>query len=76
MKKVVVGLTLFIACFSLPKTASANWWDWWMSGGGSNNGGNNSGNTVPLDGGLSLLAIAGIGYGVKRFAKPEKKQDD
>lgn len=45
-------------------------------GGGGNYGGNNSGNTVPLDGGLSLLAIAGIGYGVKRFAKPEKKQDD
>lgn len=38
------------------------------SGPGFNGGVNDGGVCVPLDGGLSLLAAAGIGYGVKLYA--------
>jgi len=30
---------------------------------------------VPIDGGLSLLAAAGIGYGVKKYRQRNKQQD-
>lgn len=36
------------------------------SGGGSGSGGG-GGSHAPLDGGLSLLVLAGIGYGVKKY---------
>jgi hypothetical protein len=39
-------------------------------GGGVNDGG--GGCSVPLDGGLSYLAAAGIGYGVKMFVSSRK----
>ena len=43
--------------------------------GWGNNGNNgNGGNNVPLDGGLSLLAAAGIGYGVKKYAAHKKNK--
>lgn len=29
---------------------------------------------VPLDGGLSLLVVAGVGYGVKKFTASKKKK--
>jgi hypothetical protein len=29
--------------------------------------------TVPLDGGMSLLIAAGVGYGVKKYSKRRKK---
>ncbi len=73
---ILCGL-LLTASLAIPHTASAgNWWDWWMygggggsgSGGGSGGSGGGGGNAVPLDGGLSLLLIAGAGYGLKRFA--------
>ena len=35
-------------------------------GGGTYTGGTSGRNDVPLDGGLSILLAAGIGYGVKR----------
>jgi hypothetical protein len=31
---------------------------------------------APVDGGLSLLAAAGIGYGMKKIRKRRKKQQD
>lgn len=31
---------------------------------------------TPLDGGLSILAAAGVGYGVKRYAAKKKKQKE
>lgn len=77
MKKIIMMTCVTIA-LSLPFTAAAgNWWDGYMQGGkkgGGNNGGNNGGNAVPLDGGLSLLAAAGIGYAAKR--KFQKKNSD
>lgn len=30
---------------------------------------------APLDGGLSLLAAAGIGYGIKKYKTKKKQQD-
>jgi len=33
---------------------------------------NNPGMDVPLDGGLSLLAAAGIGYSIKKYAAKKK----
>ena len=42
-------------------------------GGGVNDGGNCG---VPLDGGLSLLAASGIGYGVKVYMNQKKKREN
>jgi hypothetical protein len=30
--------------------------------------------TVPLDGGMSLLLAAGVGYGIKQFSKKHKRK--
>lgn len=74
MKKMILCAALCTACFTLPQKASAGWWDdWWNNNGGNNGGGNGGGNNVPLDGGLSLLALAGIGYSAKKFAAVKKK---
>ncbi len=40
-------------------------------GGGVDDGGNTC--AVPLDGGLSMLIAAGIGYGAKKFRKKSEK---
>ena len=42
-------------------------------GGGTYTGGTTGRNDVPLDGGLSLLLAAGVGYGVKRARSKSKK---
>ena len=42
-------------------------------GGGTYTGGTSGRNDVPLDGGLSLLLAAGVGYGVKRARSKAKK---
>ncbi len=42
-------------------------------GGNSGNGGGNGGGGVPLDGGISLLVAAGVGYGAKKMAENKKK---
>lgn len=50
----------------------------WFGGGGS--GGSGGGScppaTAPIDGGLSLLAIAGVGYGIKKMAAGKKDITD
>jgi len=40
-----------------------------MAGGPGFNGGvdDGGGSCVPIDGGISMLAAAGIGYGIKKF---------
>lgn len=48
-------------------------WGGWGGGWGGNHGG---GTNVPLDGGLSLLFVAGVGYGVKRYAQARKKKSE
>lgn len=58
---------LFVCLLSLPVAASATWW--W-------NNGNDDCNDVPLDGGLSLLAAAGVGYGAKKIAEKRKRNQE
>ena len=43
------------------------------SGGGTYTGGTSGRNDVPLDGGLSILLAAGVGYGVKKARSKSKK---
>jgi hypothetical protein len=58
-------IALFSLCLlAVPVVASANWWN------------NNDCNDVPLDGGLSLLAAAGVGYGAKKIAEKRKKNQE
>lgn len=47
-----------------------NWWCWWYGCSYDDDGG---GNDVPLDGGLSFLAIAGAGLGIKKYKDSRKK---
>lgn len=42
------------------------------NGNGGGNGGGGTGGGVPLDGGLSLMLIAGAGYGAKKIANSRK----
>ena len=44
-------------------------------GGGTYTGGTSGRNDVPLDGGLSILLAAGVGYGVKRARSRSKKNN-
>jgi hypothetical protein len=50
--------------FGDPKTGNNN-------SGNSSNGGS-GGTTAPIDGGISLLLVAGIGMGVKKMARRNK----
>lgn len=43
-------------------------------GGSCNCGG--GGYAAPLDGGISLLAVAGIGYGIRKYNKNKAKQSE
>lgn len=54
-------LLLAAALLSSP-LAFATWW-----------GNDDDCNDVPLDGGISLLAAAGVGYGAKKIAEKRKK---
>lgn len=48
------------------------WWCWWY--GCDYDDGCGDGNDVPLDGGLSFLAIAGAGLGIKKYADSKNKK--
>lgn len=41
--------------------------------GGTTDGGSGTGGGVPLDGGISLLLVAGAGYGIKKVIDNRKK---
>ncbi|MBS1688952.1 MAG: hypothetical protein JSS96_09525 [Bacteroidetes bacterium] len=47
----------------------------WLGGGGSG-GGSCPPATAPIDGGLSLLVVAGVGYGIKKMAAGKKDITD
>lgn len=73
MKKIVLPALIVAAGLSIPQDAFADNDDWrrWGGGrGGGNHGG--GGNNVPLDGGVTLLAAAGIGYGIKKYRDNKK----
>ncbi len=47
------------------------------SSGSSSGSGSGSGSvSMPVDGGLSLLALAGVGYGLKKIRNARKNVDD
>ena len=78
-----IRLLTFAVFFSLPTLAFADPGNGNQNGNGNggngnhygwgNDPGNNGGNNVPLDGGLSLLAAAGIGYAAKRYTASKKE---
>ena len=62
MNKAMV--MLFVCLLSAPVAFASGWWN------------NNDCNDVPLDGGISLLAAAGVGYGMKKVAAKRKKNQE
>lgn len=73
MKQISKSAKMVMLMFvlSAPIAASAHDDDNNWHGGGNWNGGG-GGRNVPLDGGLSLLLVAGVGYGIKRYAQSKK----
>jgi hypothetical protein len=63
MKKVIIALSFLFLNYSSPL---------WAQGPGFED---DTEDTVPLDGGLSLLAAAGVGYGIKKLKDAKKKKD-
>lgn len=63
---------------SVDSYSGGSWWQWWMCYMGycDHPQHHNPGNSVPLDGGLSLLLVAGAGYGVKRYNDSRKHKKD
>jgi hypothetical protein len=51
-------MLIIICCVALPQFASAQ---------------PNPPNDTPIDGGLSILLAAGVGYGVKKYREAKKK---
>jgi len=70
MKKWILAGIFLTACLITSNEASAGWWDGWFGGGGGTGGGT----SVPLDGGLSLLAAAGIGFTARKMIRNRKQQ--
>lgn len=81
-KAALVAVVILLA---FPKTSSATWGSssncycsayhqhsWWCWYYGCNH--NCGGNDVPLDGGLSFLAIAGAGLGIKKVVDKRKNK--
>ena len=65
--KIIISIVLIIAIIFLPQLVMAQ-----IGGGG---GGEGTGNPdVPIDGGLSLLVAAGIGYGIKKTRDARMKK--
>lgn len=72
IKKFALTLLVCLPIYAFANGQSYTGWNgsYGGYGGGWNGGG---GNSVPLDGGLSFLAIAGIGYGIKKYADKNKE---
>lgn len=72
MKKVNnLALVIAVIClYSFPHLAKAqnhgNGNDNYGNGNNGNGNGNGGSSSVPIDGGLSILAIAGVAYAVKK----------
>ncbi len=59
--KNLIRLLILTCCVSLPFLAMAQ--------------GAPDPNDVPIDGGLSVLLAAGVGYGVKKYREKKKKEE-
>jgi hypothetical protein len=62
MKKVIITLSVLLMCSMQVQAQGPGFED-------------DTEDTVPLDGGLSLLAAAGVGYGIKKLKDAKKKKD-
>ena len=65
--KTKLTLMLLTLVALLPQLAFA------QGGPGFGGGVDDGGVCVPLDGGLTLLAAAGVGYGIKKYAASRKQ---
>jgi len=77
MKRVMFSSKLLLsgALLLLPLISQAHtYWCNCYCGGTCNCGG--GGYAAPLDGGISLLAVAGIGYGIRKYNKNKTKQSE
>ena len=66
--KGIISILLIIAITFLPQLLMAQ-----IGGGGGEGTGNPD---VPIDGGLSLLVAAGIGYGIKKTRDAKRKRNE
>ncbi len=64
-KSILIFSVLIIVCFFLPSLLHAQ-----PAGPGGDPDA-----TVPIDGGLSFLAVAGVAYGVKKIKEHRKKKE-
>lgn len=77
MKKVLFSSKVLLSgiLLVLPLASEAHtYWCNCYCGGTCNCGG--GGYAAPLDGGISLLAAAGIGYGIQKFRNNKAKQSN
>jgi hypothetical protein len=77
MKKVFSPSKLLLsgALMLLPLLSQAHTY-WCGSGRGGSCSCGGGGYAVPLDGGISLLAAAGIGYGIRKYNKNKAKRSE
>ena len=66
--KGIFSILLIIAIALLPQLVMAQ-----IGGGGGEGTGNPD---VPIDGGLSLLVAAGVGYGIKKTRDARRKRNE
>ncbi len=64
-KKLYIGITVAILFLAMPMLAMAQI-----------DGVPGDPDSVPIDGGLSLLVAAGVGYGVKKLKQKRRQQQD
>lgn len=82
MKHLIIKILVPVIFIFLPAMCKANNMSDgngtynWAYHGTENSFGKRKKPKAPLDGGLSILAAAGIGYGIKKYAAKKKKEND
>ena len=71
-KKIVLLVVVLVVCIPLGVFAQPGF-DPGMTDGPGGPGGGGGGAGAPIDGGLSMLAVAGVAYGVKKLDKRRKE---
>jgi len=66
-------VTFIITCFVC--TSALAWHPFNKDPGGGNGGNSGGGNGVPIDGGITILLVAGIGLGAKKIYDRKKKKE-
>lgn len=76
MKKILFSSKFLLsgALLLIPFVSNAHSYWCGVYHGGCCNCGCGGGYAAPLDGGISLLAAAGIGYGIQKFRKNKAKE--